>query len=341
MIRYFSARFFDGERPVPAEGRLYATETALHFDSEDRTKCLMFSWNEVTDARRDGNRVVVTVGHPDIHSAAAHREIVCTDSACWAEVHPRLVSRGALRFRFSGNAKRMIAGFCAAGILFAVILWAFLTQSYRLVPADKETLLGDRIVGSMIRFSHEYRNPAQQTRVERILGRIHPKGSPYAYRVHLVDDGQINAFAVPGGGVIVFRGLLDKVTDDSELAGVLAHEASHVELRHGLRQMIRYLGLSYVFHIAGGAGLDQVQGISTISDLSSLVVLFKYSRGYELEADANAVRLSRAAGYDPKGIVRFLERISKMPGMIEPPAYISTHPATAERIRRLEQLTTK
>ena len=341
MIRYFPARFFDGERPVPAEGRLYATETALHFDSDDRTKCLMFTWDEVTDARRDAGRVVVTVGHPDTHSAAAHREIVCADAACWNDIHPRLVSRGALRFRLSGSTKRVIAGFCLAGMLFAVILWAFITQSYRLVPADKEAVLGQRIVESMTRFSHEYKDTAQQKRIEKMLGRIHPKGSPYSYRVYLIDDRQVNAFAVPGGGVIVFRGLLDEVPDDSELAGVLAHEASHVELRHGLRQMIRYLGLSYVFHLAGGAGLDQVQGISTISDISSLIVLFKYSRGYELEADANAVKLSRAAGYDPRGITRFLERMQKMPGMVEPPAYISTHPATAERIRRLEGLTKK
>ena len=341
MIRYFPARFFDGERPVPAEGRLYATETALHFDSDDRTKCLMFTWNEVTDARRDAGRVVVTVAHPDMHSAAAHREIVCAEAACWDEIHPRLVTRGALRFRFSGSTKRVIAGFCLAGALFAVMLWAFVTQSYRLVPADKEALLGDRVVASMTRFSHEYKDPAQQKRIEKILARIRPKDSPYSYTVHLIDDKQVNAFAVPGGGMIVFKGLLDEVPGDDELAGVLAHEASHVELRHGLRQMIRYLGLSDVFHLAGGAGLDQVQGISTISDISSLVVLFKYSRGYELEADANAVKLSRAAGYDPKGIARFLERMQKLPGVIEPPAYISTHPATAERIRRLEELTKK
>jgi Zn-dependent protease with chaperone function len=338
MMNYYNARFFDGERPVPVEGRMYATDAALHFDADDHSKSLMFAWNEVADCRRDNDKIIVTLSAAGSHSPSAHRELICSDSACRDEIYSRLYRHGALSFRFSGNKKRLVAGLSLAGILFAIGIWAFFTQSYRLVPVRTETALGTRIISSVQKFSSEYNDPAQMKRISRMVSKLRPADSQYTYTVHLVNDPQINAFAVPGGGILIFKGLLDAKPDDDELAGVLAHESSHVEYRHGLRQMIRFVGLSYIFHIAAGAGLDQVQGISTISDISSLIVLFKYSRGYELEADANAVVLTKKAGYDPKGIARFLEKMSSQQKGIVPPAYLSTHPATAERIKKIEEL---
>ncbi|MGL4368659.1 MAG: M48 family metallopeptidase, partial [Spirochaetota bacterium] len=157
------------------------------------------------------------------------------------------------------------------------------------------------------------------------------------YEVYLLDNPQVNAIAVPGGGIFIFKGLLESALTDAELAGVLAHEISHVEFRHGVRQMIRFIGISFLFNLTGGMGVD-LQGLDVLSNLSSLVVLFKYSRAFENDADANAVVLTEKAGYDPKGMASFLRRMGDAESGPRPPEYLSTHPATKERIAAIEKM---
>lgn len=146
------------------------------------------------------------------------------------------------------------------------------------------------------------RDPARLAAIERIVcalaGALGP--SPYAFRVHVVDDPVVNAFAVPGGGMVLFRGLVEAARTPEELAGVLAHEMSHVVHRHGTRALIRELSLRALVAIVTGnvAGLEQALG--TAGQLGGL----RYRRSDELEADRAAVALLAAAQIDPAGMVR-------------------------------------
>ena len=146
---------------------------------------------------------------------------------------------------------------------------------------------------------------------------------------HLVDKPDINAFAAPGGIVVVYAGLIDKSTSAEELAGVLAHEIAHVELRHSLKQLVKSAGLRVIVATLlgdyGGLGGWAAQ----LGDL-------KFSRDAEREADLRGLARLREAHIDPAGMARFFTSLAKSEtGQL--PALFSTHPATAERLDALKQ----
>lgn len=147
---------------------------------------------------------------------------------------------------------------------------------------------------------------------------------------HVAQDDQVNAFALPGGHIVVYTGILDRMQEPGELAGLLAHEGSHVQLRHSMRNVMRDL--------AGGAFVALVVG--DISALAALVAEhaddlrgLAYSRGLESEADAVGMERMAANGLDPQGMVKLLELLEReahdMPGGL---AFLSSHPLTTERI---------
>lgn len=143
--------------------------------------------------------------------------------------------------------------------------------------------------------------------------------------------GLENAFALPGGTVIVSDALVRALEDDPDaLAGVLAHEITHTRERHGLEALYRSIGLyALIALLVGDAGpiLDEVllEG-NTLLQLSG-------TRAAEREADAGALPLMRAAGYDPAGLARFLERMAEAHG--DGGGWASTHPASSERARAI------
>jgi predicted Zn-dependent protease len=154
---------------------------------------------------------------------------------------------------------------------------------------------------------------------------------PYRFRV--VDQNQANAFALPGGPVYVTDDLLQMVQNDrDQLAGVLGHEVAHIVKRHAARQMERqnWMGLG-IEVLTGG----RVQDIATI--VANLQLLH-YSRDQEYEADRKGVQYARAAGYDPMGLVRFLERLAEMEQRGTTIPWLSSHPGSQARADQLQDM---
>jgi predicted Zn-dependent protease len=153
---------------------------------------------------------------------------------------------------------------------------------------------------------------------------------------HLTERPEINAFAAPGGVVVVNSGLLKRAASAEEVAGVLAHEIAHVELRHSLRQIVRSAGLRVIFGALAG-DYDALGGWA--AQLGEL----KFSRDAEREADRRGLERLAEARVDPAGMLRFFETLEKAEaggkaGQL--PALLSTHPATQERIIWLREATT-
>ena len=148
---------------------------------------------------------------------------------------------------------------------------------------------------------------------------------------HLVDKPDINAFAAPGGIVVVYAGLIDKSASAEELAGVLAHEIAHVELRHSLRQIVKSAGLRII--LTGLSG-DYAPLGGWAAQLGEL----KFSRDAERAADARGLERLEEARIDPLGMLRFFEALAA--NTPSGPALLSTHPATAERIAWLREAVT-
>ncbi|RMG48447.1 MAG: peptidase M48 [Acidobacteria bacterium] len=153
---------------------------------------------------------------------------------------------------------------------------------------------------------------------------------PYSFTI--LDSPVVNAFALPGGPVYVTRGLLAHARDEAELAGVLAHEVGHVVGRHGAEQMsrARLAGLGLEALTLARPGLSRAAGLL---GAGARLLLLKFGRDAEREADALGVRYLAAAGYDPFGLPRFLgvlDRLEQERGRLLP-AWLSTHPDPGER----------
>lgn len=164
---------------------------------------------------------------------------------------------------------------------------------------------------------------------------------PWTFTV--LDDTQVNAFALPGGYVYITRGLLALASDEAEMAGVLSHEIGHVTARHTAQRysstMATNLGLQVLGVLSNAAG---VPGAENIAAVGANLALKSYSRDQELESDMLGVRYMTRAGYDPDGMASFFKKLrahQKIEGLIagDPNAaeqhnILATHPRTADRI---------
>jgi predicted Zn-dependent protease len=159
----------------------------------------------------------------------------------------------------------------------------------------------------------------------------HPR-SLNEIRVKIVADQNINAGSAGGGEFLITTGLLQKATDE-QLRGILAHEIAHDDLGHPAKMQLVGTGLSL-----GAALLEKiVPGSSAVAPIAGTLIASSYSRPQELEADRHGVKILRRAGYSKGVMVRALTWIMKAQGN-SGGGFLSTHPATDERIRALKKL---
>jgi hypothetical protein len=154
------------------------------------------------------------------------------------------------------------------------------------------------------------------------------------FTIKVIDSDEVNAFALPGGFFYVNSGLILAADEEAELAGVMAHEISHVCARHGMRQMTRAnwanIGTIPLIFIGGGIGY----GIYEAAGLGLPLTFMKFQRNFEAEADYLGLQYMYKTGYDPQAFISFFEKIQakekKKPGTIS--KAFASHPQTPERI---------
>ena len=146
--------------------------------------------------------------------------------------------------------------------------------------------------------------------------------------------GQVNAFALPGGIIVLFDELVELANDDDRVLGVLGHELGHIVHRHSTRQLMQALGLAAI------AGVVWGDFSSLVSNVPLVLGLMRYGRAFEEEADEFAISLLRANGMSPRPLHDFfvsLEGSDKRRGMDDIPDFLSTHPDVGSRIERLRR----
>jgi predicted Zn-dependent protease len=183
------------------------------------------------------------------------------------------------------------------------------------------------------RIDRQYRTRADP-RVSRIgqavAARSRVPDLPFRFRV--IDQQSPNAFALPGGPIYVTQGLLRLVgNDDDQLAGVLGHEIAHITERHAMRQMERQNTIGAIIGILTEGSTAQIA--SLVAGLESL----SYSRDQERDADTLGARYARAAGYNPMGLVRFLDQLARLERSGSSVPFLRTHPGSAARADRLRK----
>lgn len=149
--------------------------------------------------------------------------------------------------------------------------------------------------------------------------------------LHVFEDEVVNAFALPGGHIVINTGLIRYCDNADMLAGVMAHEISHVELEHVSRKLAREVGMTSLLIITGGS-----EHIELLKEVLYTLTSRSFDRDMEREADAHAVFLMQNTGADARQLAFFLKKLSRkqadMPNVLQ---WINTHPATDERVKAI------
>lgn len=246
--------------------------------------------------------------------------------------------------------------YCLATALLLSVIAACATapitgrQQLILIPASQEIVLGlksYREILSKSKLSEDKEIVDMVNRVgwkiSRVTSRDYPTAKDYEWEFSVIEDDKTpNAFALPGGKVAVYTGILKYTQNEAGLATVISHEIGHALARHGAERMSQYL-LAQLGQVALNVAI-QDQSPETMAAINigygvgtTVGVLLPFSRVEESEADHIGLILMAKAGYDPQEAVLFWERMAKAGGK-KPPAFLSTHPADEKRIAQIKQL---
>lgn len=166
----------------------------------------------------------------------------------------------------------------------------------------------------------------------------------YSWEFNLVKDNSVNAFAMPGGKVVVNTGLLPVTQTEEALAVVVGHEIAHVIAHHSNERLSQQIALQYGGAIAGGllgnSEATQQLGNTVFGIGAQYGVMMPYARKQELEADEIGVIIMAIAGYNPQVAIPFWQRMSQAGGA-NVPEFMSTHPTDSKRIERLQEILPK
>ena len=213
-------------------------------------------------------------------------------------------------------------------IALAALLWQhdrIAAWAVSHVPVEQERKLGELVFAQQK--SRLKLIEGKPLELVREIGAKLTKGSAYKYEFYVADDKVVNAYAMPGGFVVMHSGLMQLAGSAEEVAGVLAHEISHVEKRHSLKAMAKSLGLAATVSLVFGdlGGLASLGG-----DLLGL----KFSRDHEIEADAEGLKSLVGAGLGPSGMASFFRRMAAQEKLDL--GFLSTHPASEERFAAID-----
>jgi beta-barrel assembly-enhancing protease len=271
--------------------------------------------------------------------------------------HPAFAQNATLaRARDRIRTRKLVSRCVTLGILGLLVaaiagLWFAKNPMVRAVaskvPAEWEQKLGDTAFAQVSLGSKFITDDAIKKQLDQLaapLLAVVPQDR-YQFKLHIIEHASLNAFALPGGNVALHTGLLLAAESPEEVLGVLGHELSHVTRQHGMRAMVEGLGLYAIVTTFFG----DASGLAAILvNNAPFLLTQKFSRDHEREADEQGFRYLEAAKLNPRGLLTFFEKMrreeeklkEKLPGgeALDALSFLSTHPATAERMARLEKL---
>jgi len=340
MPAAFTGYYLDGRSAARHEASIRLAASGLEIALGDGTR-LWWSLREVrqTQGSYAGEQIRLERGAP------FPEILLIDDSAFLGALHAvapgighRFHDPGRRRSRLLLTIGAALASVAAGAILYVWGIPAAADVLAARVPVSWEERLGqaavEQLTASRRRCVDEEREAAIGAIVKRLL-EPQPRG-PYTIRVTVVDDMTINAFAVPGGQVVLLRGLVERSRTPEELAGVLAHELQHVLQRHATRLLLQHASTGLLLvAISGDITGAMAYGIESARVLGTL----RYSRHLESEADTEGLKMLLAADVDPQGMIAFFESMRAAEGGAPGAArYLASHPLAEERVDALKRL---
>jgi predicted Zn-dependent protease len=225
-------------------------------------------------------------------------------------------------------------------------------STLNLYSYEDEKAIGDENVQPIVaELGGLYPDAALQNYVNTVgqkvvtAGRSRLKGEAgfpdWDFNFYVVNTSMINAFALPGGHVFVTRGILDRLKDESELAGLLGHEVAHVFARHSVERMSEMTMM--IIPAALLASFEETEGLAVVGIVAIQLLALKYSRDNESESDTFGMRFAARAGYRPDGIIGVMQMLDEMSAEHGGggPEFLSTHPDPGNRVDNLTRQMSK
>jgi predicted Zn-dependent protease len=229
---------------------------------------------------------------------------------------------------------------------FALVLVAQIKEprpGWNLFSKEQDIQLGKEAAAQVEKEFELVQNAELQSYIDTIGRKLtsSKRASDFPYTFKVVSDDSINAFALPGGPMFIHTGLIKAAENEAQLAGVMAHEISHVALRHGTNQASKanlvQLPAMLAGQVAGGGMLGSLAKVGI--GLGANSVLMNYSRGAETQADTNGALIMSDAGYNPLEMARFFEKLQAEGGKQGRVAeFFSSHPNPGNRVKSVEAL---
>ncbi len=322
-----------------AVGRIVIDRWRLKFESEAYT--LEFPLNQLEIVRGQGEDEGVYFTDPTqpgweictFEKAVLRNNSLCTDSHTRSQLK-EMQSRGETSRTLKITLYCLI-GLVIIAIVGNVLVGVMVRILVARIPAQWEKQMGDTLLAEFKLESTFIEDPKLKAKLLRDVGPLLsalPK-SGVTYKFYISDDPEPNAFALPGGHVVVNTGLLELSKRPEELVGVIAHEVAHVTEKHGFRQVISAAGPYLIFRTFLGGNSTSLLGAG-----SQILVAQSFSQEYELEADTVGFNYLVDAHIDPRGLADMLGKLEAEEGRGGGDLTIrafSSHPATQKRIDKL------
>lgn len=337
MLTNRSAYYLDGHTATRHRVTLATTPATLHIVMPDgSTKQWPYAEIRQTQGTHQGEPVRLEFG-PEPAEA-----IVCSTAALLKDIHEAAPSLA--RHFHNPNRRHARIGWtlCATiGVALMVVglyRWGIPSAAAAVtpyVPVAWEKSLGQQVVAHLAPEAQQCRDPERLKKLDQIVQTLvatRPT-SPYRITLSVVDAPTVNAFAAPGGQVVLLRGLLERTASPEQLAGVLAHELQHVYQRHTTTAILEQVTTTFLLtavssDMSGGLAWG-LEGAHTMGSLH-------YSRTHETEADIEGLRMIQAAHLDPAAMIAFYETMENgAQDHAGPPDFLSTHPDMGERLATL------
>ena len=232
----------------------------------------------------------------------------------------------------------LLTSFCVANAGCASGKGAGRAVADAVLPPSQEKELGKQLSAEVEQELELLDNPEITGWVKRIGNKIAlagrkdiPKGIQFTFKV-VDDDATVNAFAMPGGYIYIYTGLLKRAENESEIAAVMGHEIAHVTRRHIAKRLTAMYGIGALTSIALGNEPGLVAEL--VANVAANGYLLKHSRDAERDSDEFGMRYMVAAGYSPKGYATFFTKLAQSPS---PPAIVSSHPNPRERVQNAQK----
>lgn len=336
---YFANAAHPGAKETLETGQMWLTPQAAHFRGKSGEFALPMDELQVTRGGPTGDTIRMT--HPDFSGYF----ISTTDLAVIDD--PVLAGRSGLRKRLMSRKGRsacclgciVVLALLAVGIIIAMAAGkdVAIRGTAHAIPQDWEKQLGNQILSLTIPTVAAEDNAdalaTLQEIAEPIFRAIPPDEGFSSLTIHLSPDPTPNAFALPGGHIVINAGLIDMADTPEEVAGVIAHEAGHAVHRHGMQSLLSRAGTAAIISLVIG----DMDGLGSILiDGGGFLLNQKYSRNFEREADDKAWQYMTTAQVNPAGLATFFEKLQELQGSATPPAILSTHPNTDERLQTIQ-----